>query len=177
MQTADWQLLFSDRFTGARNPARLPTLDAIPSNPLRPPFNLSLPPGQNRAQASSPAGSRAPRAGRPPKAERISCPFPIPTKPAHPLVNRVLGLGRQRVEGVAIDHVAARIPQESLFADPGPADSGPCCHAAALGKNLRKPSPELPRQRRLIHETAGSRQTPAPRPPGCPHPRECPTRS
>jgi hypothetical protein len=44
MQTADWQLLFSDRFTGARNPARLPTLDAIPSNPLRPPFNLSLPP-------------------------------------------------------------------------------------------------------------------------------------
>src|SRR5580693_1136760 len=38
MQTADyWQLLFSDRFTGARNPARLPTIDAIPSNPLRPP--------------------------------------------------------------------------------------------------------------------------------------------
>src|SRR5947208_10846982 len=36
MQTADWQLLFSDRFTGARNPARLPTTDAIPSNPLRP---------------------------------------------------------------------------------------------------------------------------------------------
>src|ERR1700689_2305992 len=37
MQTADyWQLLFSDRFTGARNPARLPTIDAIPSNPLRP---------------------------------------------------------------------------------------------------------------------------------------------
>src|SRR5689334_15795158 len=37
MQTADyWQLCFSDRFTGARNPARLPTLDAIPSNPLRP---------------------------------------------------------------------------------------------------------------------------------------------
>ena len=25
MQTADWQLLVSDRFTGARNPARLPT--------------------------------------------------------------------------------------------------------------------------------------------------------
>ena len=25
MQTADWQLWFSDRFTGARNPARLPT--------------------------------------------------------------------------------------------------------------------------------------------------------
>jgi len=40
MQTADWQLLFSDRFTGARNPARLPTKDAIPSNPLRPPFQL-----------------------------------------------------------------------------------------------------------------------------------------
>jgi ATP-dependent Clp protease adaptor protein ClpS len=37
MQTADyWQLLFSDRFTGARNPARLLTTDAIPSNPLRP---------------------------------------------------------------------------------------------------------------------------------------------
>ena len=36
MQTADWQFWFSDRFTGARNPARLPTLDAIPSNPLRP---------------------------------------------------------------------------------------------------------------------------------------------
>jgi hypothetical protein len=36
MQTADWQLLFSDRFTGARNPARLPTKDTIPSNPLRP---------------------------------------------------------------------------------------------------------------------------------------------
>ena len=37
MQTACyWQLLFSDRFTGARNPARLPTTDAIPSNPLRP---------------------------------------------------------------------------------------------------------------------------------------------
>src|ERR1019366_10212400 len=37
MRTADyWQLLFSDRFTGARNPARLPTTDAIPSNPLRP---------------------------------------------------------------------------------------------------------------------------------------------
>src|ERR1700679_356545 len=37
MRTADyWQLLFSDRFTGARNPARLPTIDAIPSNPLRP---------------------------------------------------------------------------------------------------------------------------------------------
>src|SRR5579871_1332208 len=36
MQTADWQLLFSDRFTGARNPARLSTTDAIPSNPLRP---------------------------------------------------------------------------------------------------------------------------------------------
>jgi hypothetical protein len=35
-QTADWQFWFSDRFTGARNPARLPTLDAIPSNPLRP---------------------------------------------------------------------------------------------------------------------------------------------
>ena len=36
-QTADyWQLLFSDRFTGARNPARLPTTDTIPSNPLRP---------------------------------------------------------------------------------------------------------------------------------------------
>jgi hypothetical protein len=35
MQTADyWQLLFSDRFTGARNPARLPTTDAIPSNPV-----------------------------------------------------------------------------------------------------------------------------------------------
>src|SRR5258708_5068927 len=38
MQTADWQFLFSDRFTGARNPARLPTKNAIPSNPLRPPF-------------------------------------------------------------------------------------------------------------------------------------------
>src|SRR5579872_6264906 len=37
MQTADcWQLLFSDRFTGARNPARLSTTDAIPSKPLRP---------------------------------------------------------------------------------------------------------------------------------------------
>ena len=36
MQTANWQFWFSDRFTGARNPARLPTLDAIPSNPLRP---------------------------------------------------------------------------------------------------------------------------------------------
>src|SRR6185369_2659473 len=42
MQTADWQLLFSDRFTGARNPARLPTKDAIPSNPLRPPFTLKF---------------------------------------------------------------------------------------------------------------------------------------
>jgi hypothetical protein len=42
MQTADWQLLFSDRFTGARNPARLPTLDAIPSNPLRPPFDYQF---------------------------------------------------------------------------------------------------------------------------------------
>src|ERR1700674_367882 len=52
MQTADWQLLFSDRFTGARNPARLPTKDAIPSNPLRPPFNLSLPPRQNPRNAS-----------------------------------------------------------------------------------------------------------------------------
>src|ERR1043166_1178433 len=31
-----WQFWFSDRFTGARNPARLSTTDAIPSNPLRP---------------------------------------------------------------------------------------------------------------------------------------------
>jgi len=38
-QTADWQLLVSDRFTGARNPARLTTTNANPSNPLRPPFN------------------------------------------------------------------------------------------------------------------------------------------
>ena len=44
-QTADWQFWFSDRFTGARNPARLPTLDAIPSNPLRP---LSSPFYQDR---------------------------------------------------------------------------------------------------------------------------------
>jgi hypothetical protein len=38
MQTAEyWQLLFSDRFTGARNPARLTTTESIPSKPLRPP--------------------------------------------------------------------------------------------------------------------------------------------
>ena len=44
MQTACcWQFWFSDRFTGARNPARLPTTDAIPSNPLRPPSAHSLP--------------------------------------------------------------------------------------------------------------------------------------
>ena len=41
MQTACWQLWFSDRFTGARNPARLPTRNAIPSNPLRP-LSLSV---------------------------------------------------------------------------------------------------------------------------------------
>ena len=29
-------VLVSDRFTGAQNPTRLPTLDAIPSKPLRP---------------------------------------------------------------------------------------------------------------------------------------------
>ena len=37
MQTACyWQFCFSDRFTGARNPARLSHRDSIPSNPLRP---------------------------------------------------------------------------------------------------------------------------------------------
>ena len=31
-----WQLLFTDRFTGARNPACLSTVITIPSNPVRP---------------------------------------------------------------------------------------------------------------------------------------------
>src|SRR6185295_16079131 len=34
-----WQFWFSDRFTGARNPARLSTTNANPSKPLRPPFD------------------------------------------------------------------------------------------------------------------------------------------
>ena len=52
MQTACWQFWFSDRFTGARNPARLSTKDSIPSNPLRP---LSL--SSYHRSVGSPTGS------------------------------------------------------------------------------------------------------------------------
>ena len=53
MQTADWQLWFSDRFTGARNPARPSHHDSIPSNPLRPLSTSSLAPNYpNRSESA-----------------------------------------------------------------------------------------------------------------------------
>jgi ATP-dependent Clp protease adaptor protein ClpS len=69
-------LLFSDRFTGARNPARLPTLDAIPSNPLRP--------------LSSPFYHRVGMTPRPPTAPALPALEPIEEERLTPLFNVVL---------------------------------------------------------------------------------------
>src|SRR5579864_7318092 len=113
MQTADWQLLFSDRFTGARNPARLPTKDAIPSNPLRPLSTLVYHCGKILLCLVQDFENRAPVGGRKPGI------FLVLFRPGeylpHALVNRVFGLGGQRVEGLAVDPVAARIAQQAAL--------------------------------------------------------------
>src|SRR5204863_7902217 len=137
MQTADWQLLFSDRFTGARNPARLPTKDAIPSNPLRPPFLLLFYHleviGDSFFGFAQDFDDCAAVGGRKPGVfpgfirSRQDLPYSF--------VNRILSFGRQRVEGLAINHVTAGIAQQPLLQVQVPQTATLAVSRSALSKN------------------------------------------